>query len=38
MNHVFHINTPESIGTLALCNSRQPILAAAEVAYAVAAR
>jgi hypothetical protein len=38
MNHVFHINTAESIGTLAPCNSRQPILAAAEADYAVAAR
>ncbi|MDT7721923.1 MAG: hypothetical protein QOE94_2934 [Mycobacterium sp.] len=38
MNHVVPINTVESIGAFAPCNSRQPILAAAEAAYAIAAR
>jgi hypothetical protein len=37
MNPVVFIETVESIGTLAPCNSRQPIRAAVKAAYAVAA-
>jgi hypothetical protein len=38
MKHVVPINTVEFIGALAPRNSRQPILAAAEAASAIAAR